>query len=295
MDTLTRMRCFIQVIESGGFSAAARDMGRSKALVSKYISELEDELGVRLLNRTTRQISATEVGQAYYREANEIIQRMDDLRESIQDKHHSARGLLRVSAPASMADGDLTEAIMAFAAAEPDIHLDLRLEDRMADLIDEGFDVAVRVSELTDSGLIARKIRPLRTQIGAAPALLEKYGMPSTPADLAQLPCIIDTNFRFRSNWPFIVDGKKSSFAVKGRVEVNGVVPARIAAERGLGFVRALDVFLSDSIADGKLVPVLEEYESDGPAMYAMYPHRRHLSAKVRRFVDFLAAWYQGR
>ncbi len=295
MDTLTRMRCFIQVIDSGGFSAAARDMGRSKALVSKYISELEDELGVRLLNRTTRQISATEVGQAYYREAGEIIQRMDDLRESIQDKHHSARGLLRVSAPASMDDGDLTEAIMAFAASEPDIQLDLRLEDRMADLIDEGFDVAVRVSELTDSGLIARKIRPLLTQIGASPALLKHYGVPSTPADLARLPCIIDTNFRFRSNWPFVIDGKKTSVAVKGRVEVNGVVPARIAAEQGLGFVRALDVFLADSIERGKLIPVLEDYESDGPAIYAMYPHRRHLSAKVRRFVDFLAAWYQGK
>ncbi|MCV0429583.1 MAG: LysR family transcriptional regulator, partial [Roseibium sp.] len=161
MDAITRMRCFIQVVDSNGFSAAAREMGRSKALVSKYVGELEDELGVRLLNRTTRQVSVTEVGEAYYKEAAEILQRIDDLQASVQSSHQEVRGRLRVSAPRSMEM--LDKAMMEFLVRYPDINLDLRLEDRFVDLVEEGFDVAVRVTQLEDSSLIARKVAPFRT------------------------------------------------------------------------------------------------------------------------------------
>ena len=169
MDTLSRMRCFLKVVDEGGFSAAARALGRSKALVSKYVGELEDELGARLLNRTTRQISMTEVGHAFYKEATDILTRIDDLKASVQNTHQAARGTLRVSAPRSMGDDFINPAIMAFLVAEPDISVDLRLEDRFVDLVEEGFDAAIRVTELTDSSLIARKLAPFRATVCASP------------------------------------------------------------------------------------------------------------------------------
>ncbi len=289
MDAITRMRCFIQVVDSSGFSAAAREMGRSKALVSKYVGELEDELGVRLLNRTTRQVSLTEVGEAYYKEAAEILQRIDDLQASVQSSHQEVRGRLRVSAPRSMEM--LDRAMMEFVVRYPEIYLDLRLEDRFVDLVEEGFDIAVRVTQLEDSSLIARKVAPIRTVVCASPQAIEKYGTPNVPSDLASRPCIIDTNYRFKQNWAFEVDGERQSVAVKGPVEVNSGSAAREAALCHLGFLRAPLFFIYEDIEKGDLKIILESYEEPMRGIYAVYPHRRHLSAKVRAFVDFLVEW----
>ena len=209
MDQITRMRCFLKVADHKGFSAAAREMGRSKALVSKYIGELEDELGVRLLNRTTRQVSLTEVGQAYYKEASEILQRLDELQVSVQSSQQAVRGRLRISAPRSMGDHLFNQAVMEFLAANPDVTVDLRLEDRFVDLVEEGFDLAIRVAALCD-----------------------------------------------------------------------------------LGFVRTPLIFVADEIAAGKLVVLLEESEQPMRGIHAVYPHRRHLTGKVRAFVDFLVEWF---
>ncbi|MES0811845.1 LysR family transcriptional regulator [Roseibium sp. SCPC15] len=291
MDAITRMRCFIQVVDSNGFSAAAREMGRSKALVSKYVGELEDELGVRLLNRTTRQVSMTDVGEAYYKEAVEILQRIDDLQASVQSSHQEVRGRLRVSAPRSLGDDMLNKAMMEFLALYPEINLDLRLEDRFVDLVEEGFDVAVRVTEMEDSSLIARKIAPFRTVLCASPEVIEKYGVPKVPADLATRPCIIDTNYRFKQNWAFRVGGDRVSVTVKGPLEVNSASAAREAALCHLGFLRLPLFFVYEEVQAGRLVPLMEEYEDPLRGIYAVYPHRRHLSAKVRAFVDFLVEW----
>lgn len=295
MDALTRMRCFIQVVDSKGFSAAARSMGRSKALVSKYVSELEDELGVRLLNRTTRQVSLTEVGEAYYKEASEILLRIDDLQASVQSSHQEIRGRLRVSAPRSMGDKLLNAAMLEFISQHPDVVLDLRLEDRFVDLVEEGFDVAVRVTQLEDSSLIARKLAPFRTVICASPRLLETYGEPKTPADLAQRPCIIDTNYRYKHNWVFEVVGERQVVTVSGPLEVNSAAAVCEAANQGLGFIRMPLFFVSDYIEDGRLKVVLNDYEEPLKGIYAVYPHRRHLTVKVRTFVDFLVGWYAAR
>ena len=295
MDAVTRMRCFIQVVDSKGFSAAARVMGRSKALVSKYIGELEDELGVRLLNRTTRQVSMTEVGEAYYKEASEILQRIDDLQASVQSSHQAVRGRLRVSAPRSMGDGLMNRAIMEFLVANPDITLDLRLEDRFVDLVDEGFDVAIRVTDLEDSSLIARKIAPFRIVVCATPQVIERYGIPTTPASLASRPCIVDTNYRHRQNWVFTIDGQRTSVSVKGPVEVNSASAGRDAALCSLGFLRTPQIFVSEDIRQGHLVTVLDDHEPNNRGIYAVYPHRRHLSGKVRAFVDHLVAWFAER
>lgn len=292
MDQVTRMRCFIQVVDSEGFSAAARAMGRSKALVSKYVSELEDELGVRLLNRTTRQISTTEAGQAYYREAVEILQRIDDLQAAVSDSHRQARGRLRVSGPRAFGDRDLSRAIMAFMAANPDISLDLKLEDRFVDLVEEGFDVAIRLTELSDSSLIARKLAPFRLITSATPEALAAFGRPESPAELADKPFIVDTNYRLRNSLDYYVDGERRTVPVRGRVEVNSADAAREAAIAGLGFFRAPLFVIREDLAAGRLVPVLSAFESTGRAVYAVYPHRKHLSGKVRAFVDFLVGWF---
>lgn len=292
MDTLSRMRCFLKVVDAGGFSAAARELGRSKALVSKYVGELEDELGARLLNRTTRQISMTEVGHAFYKEASDILTRIDDLKASIQNTHQQARGTLRVSAPRSMGDDFLNPAIMAFLVAEPEISIDLRLEDRFVDLVEEGFDAAIRVTELTDSSLIARKLAPFRGVVCASPEAIARFGSPAHPQDLADLPCIIDNNYRFRNNWQFQIGGTRISVPVKGRVEVNSAQAARVAALEGLGFLRTPYAFVHKEIVEGRLVQMLSEFHPDGQAIYVVYPHRRHLSGKVRTFVDFLGEWF---
>ena len=178
MDTLTRMQAFVQVVEAGGFSAAARRAGKSKALLSKYVRDLEDELGVRLLNRTTRQLSPTEVGIAYHREAVEILQRLDDLSASVRDRHGDARGHLRVSAPRSFGDAELGVAVIEFMGQHPEITVDLRLDDRFVDLVEEGFDVAIRVSEPLDSSLIARRLAAFRVVTVASPDWIERYGRP---------------------------------------------------------------------------------------------------------------------
>ncbi|GAB4525543.1 MAG: LysR family transcriptional regulator [Roseibium sp.] len=292
MDAITRMRCFIQVVDSNGFSAAAREMGRSKALVSKYVGELEDELGVRLLNRTTRQVSLTDVGEAYYKEATEILQRIDDLQASVQSCNQEVRGRLRISAPRSMGDDLLNSVMMRFLVRYPDINLDLRLEDRFVDLVEEGFDLAIRVTQLDDSSLIARKIAPFRTVVCASPATIEKHGVPRVPADLSARPCIIDTNYRYKQNWAFQENGLRTSVSVKGPLEVNSAAAARDAALCDLGFLRTPLFFVSEDIRNGRLVTLLEDYEEPMRGIHAVYPHRRHLSAKVRAFVDFLVEWY---
>lgn len=294
MDTLTRMRVFVQVVESGGFSAAARALGRSKALVSKYVRELEDELGVRLLNRTTRQLSLTEIGEAYVREAGEIVQRIEELNGSLGDCHSEPRGLLRVSVPRSFGEQVLAEPIMDFLATEPLIKISLRFEDRFVDLVEEGIDVAVRIGELSDSSLVARRLAPMRMVICARPDVLEERGRPELPKDLAGLDCVVDTNYRTPSNWPFLIDGKRVSVPVDGRVEANSPLGARAAVLKGHGFGYIPDFVVRDDLTAGRLVEVLQGYVPDTAGVYALYPHRRHLPGKVRAFIDHLAKWFAG-
>jgi len=295
MDTLTRMQAFVQVVEAGGFSAAARRAGKSKALLSKYVRDLEDELGVRLLNRTTRQLSPTEVGQAYHREAVDILQRLEDLSASVLDSHSDARGHLRVSAPRSFGDAELGGAILEFMAQQPDITVDLRLDDRFVDLVEEGFDVAIRVSEPADSSLIARRLANFRVVCCAAPSWVEKHGRPKVPNDLLGLPAIADTNARNWSHWPFQVDGERQVVNVSPRMNVNSPQVVAEAAIAGLGVARVPLFAVRAAIFDGRLEALLEDFELKSLAVNAVYPHRRHLSGKVRVFVDFLVGWFDRR
>ena len=289
---LARLRAFVQVYEAGGFSAAAREHGRSKALLSKYVTDLEDELGVRLMNRTTRTLSLTEAGEAYYREITQILQHLDDLDASIAHQTAEARGLLRISAPRNFGEMTLAGALFAFLQANPDVSLDLRLEDRFVDLVDEGIDVALRISSLPDSSLIARKIADMRILVCAAPEVIAEHGLPETPEALRAMPAIVDTNRQNLANWRF-VDGERTiSVHVSGRVQVNSPAAAAEAAAAGLGFVSLPDYLANPLIEKGQLVSVLEEFLPSAPALYAVYAHRRHLAGKVRALIDHLVAWF---
>lgn len=289
---LSRIRAFVQVFDSGGFSAAARQHGKSKALLSKYVTDLEDYLGVRLMNRTTRKLSLTEAGETYYREASQLLQQLDDLDATVTDQSAKPRGLVRVSAPRNLGETALAPAIFAFMAKNPMVTLDLRLEDRFVDLVEEGIDVALRVSVLSDSSLISRKIVELRQVVYAAPDFLARHGTPQSCDALKSLPCIIDTNMPNHTNWRFMQKGRPVTVHVSGPARVNSPVASMQAAVAGLGFAVLPSYLAGPMVSAGKLVAVLEHEMPEAPSLRAVYPHRRHLAGKVRALIDHLIDWF---
>lgn len=294
MDTLTRMRAFIDVVEAEGFSAAARKIGRSKALLSKYVRELEDDLGALLLNRTTRQFSLTEAGHTYYRRASEIIREVDSLSDAVRDSSGDVRGRIKLSAPRTFADAPIGQSLIDFAKLHPEIMLDIHLDDRFVDLVEEGFDLAIRISRLESSSLIAKRLSPFSVRLCASPDFIARHGTPMRPQDLARMPCIVDTNGRSLANWQFKGDGGDPiSVTVSGPIEVNSPMTARAAAVAGLGFSILPDFIAAPDIKSGRLICVLDDRILSGAGIFAVYPHRRYLPAKVRVFVDFLAQWFK--
>ena len=294
MDTLTRMRAFIDVVEAEGFSAAARKIGRSKALLSKYVRELEDELGALLLNRTTRQFSLTEVGHTYFRRATEIVREIDNLADTVRDSSGDVRGRIKLTAPRTFSDAPIGQSLIDFARDHPDVVLDIQLDDRFVDLVEEGFDLAIRITRLEDSSMIARRLSPFELRICASPDLIARTGRPEKPQDLTKMPCIVDTNGRWLSNWPFMRDnGEMFSVPVSGPLEVNSPLTTRAAAVAGLGFATLPDFIAKPALESGQLVSVLDEWVPRGGGIFAVYPHRRYLPVKIRLFVDYLAQWFR--
>lgn len=296
MDTLTRMRAFIEVVDAEGFSAAARRIGKSKALLSKYVRELEDDLGALLLNRTTRQFSLTETGHTYYLRAQEIVRDVDSLADAVRDTSGDIRGRIKLSASRSFADAPIGQSLVDFTAAHPDIIMDISLDDRIVDLVEEGFDLAIRITQMENSSLIARKLSDFSVRLCATPAAIEKYGKPLHPSELANVPCIVDTNGRWRNNWAFKEkDGSPFSVAVSGPMEINSPLAVKAALLSGLGFSLLPEFSVEEEIENGKLVPLLDDYIDLGSGIFAVYPHRRYLPAKVRTLVDFLVDWFKNR
>ncbi|KGF69024.1 LysR family transcriptional regulator [Hoeflea sp. BAL378] len=294
MDTLTRIRAFIDVVEAEGFSAAARKVGRSKALLSKYVRELEDDLGALLLNRTTRQFSLTEAGHTYFRTASDILKEIDNLSDLVREGSKDLKGRIRVSAPRTFADAAVGQSLIDFAVAHPDVTLEIISDDRFVDLVEEGYDVAIRITRLEDSGLIARKLSGFSLIACASPEFLEQHGPITHPSQLSGMPCIVDTNGRTLNNWPFEnKDGSVFSVSVRGRLEVNSPLAALRAAEAGLGVAVLPDFIFKERQNSGTLVPILSDFLLTDRGIYAIYPHRRYLPAKVRAFVDFLSQWFK--
>lgn len=294
MDTLTRMRAFIDVVEAEGYSAAARKIGRSKALLSKYVRELEDDVGARLLNRTTRKFSLTEAGHTYYKRASELIREIDSLRDVVRDSSGDAKGRIKMTAPRSFSDAHIGRSLVDFCIAHPNIELEIHLDDRFADMVEEGYDLAIRIARLEDSSLIAKRISPFSILVCASPAYLEKHGTPMVPEDLSNHSCLIDTNGRWLSNWPFVgPEGQSVAVQVNGPMEANSPALIMEAAIADIGVAVLPDFIAEPAIADGKLVTVLDDWVPKGAGIYAVYPHRRYLPARVRVLVDFLAQWFK--
>lgn len=295
MDTLTRMRAFIDVVEAEGFSAAARKVGRSKALLSKYVRELEDDLGALLLNRTTRQFSLTEAGHTYFRTASDILKEIDNLADLVRENNTDLKGRLRISAPRTFVDAEIGRSLVDFGKAHPDLVLEIFADDRFVDLVEEGLDVAIRITSLEDSGLIARKLGPFTLDVCATPAFIERYGPFSHPGELSRVPCIVDTNSRSLNNWRFVdpADGSRFTVAVASRLEVNSPIASMRAAVAGIGAAIVPDFVAREKLASGELVSILKGFTPTDRGIYAIYPHRRYLPAKVRAFVDYLTAWFK--
>lgn len=288
MDTVAVMRTFIAVVESGSFTGAAARLDISTALASKYVTRLETRLGVRLLTRTTRSLSLTELGRVYFEQARELIEDFDELEASIENRHATPSGRLQISAPVTFAEMHLTAIVGQFLDRYPSISVDLRLTDRFVNLVDEGVDLAIRIGELADSNLMARRLSTVRIIPCASPAYLERHGTPTEPSDLAKHACIVDTNFNQVADWPFIVDGEHTSVQVTGRFGVNSARALRRLILDGYGIGVVPTYAIGDAIASGEAVPLLTDFEPQPMAAYAVYPYQRHLAAKVRTFIDFL-------
>lgn len=295
MDRLDCDRMFIAVMEAGSFTGAAERLGTSSGQASKLVSRLETELGVRLLNRTTRSISPTEAGTAYFERLRLLLDEYDHLDVAVRNVSQTPRGKLRLTAPLSFGAIELVAALNDFAQRYPEIELDVTFSDRVTHLVDEGFDMAIRIGRPADSNLVARKLCDVRIVVVAAGAYLERMGEPGAPDDLARHDCIIDTNFRDPNRWPFrLPNGTAQMVPVSGRIHYSNAEACLRAAEAGLGLACVPSFVAGASIREGRLRRVLPSFETAPYGVHAIYPHSRHLAAKVRVLVDFLAERYRG-
>ena len=292
MDTLELMRTYVAVVKQQSFTSAGRTLGKSKALVSKHIGELEDRLGVRLLNRTTRRVSVTEIGRAYYDRAAALLGDFETLEDSVKSVSGLPRGMLKITAPQSLGELELMELVSAFRAKFPEIGVDIFLSDRIVDLVGEGFDIALRISEAADSALIARKLCDMRVLVCAAPDYLKTHPTPKSPEDLAGHTVIADTNFQGRDVWRFSRGGERMPVRITGAISVNSAVAVRHALRAGLGLGICPEFVVARDIREGRLVELLADYQDLTLTVHLVYPHRLYLSAKVRAFIDFAVDWY---
>lgn len=285
---------FVAVMEAGSFARAAERLRTSAGQASKLISRLESELGVRLLNRTTRALAATEAGQAYFERMRILLADFDALEEAVRNVSGTPKGRLRITAPVSFGAVQLAPVLVEFARQFPQIDLDVNFSDRVVSLVDEGFDIAIRIGSPADSSLIARHLCEARIVVCASEAYLRSHERPYLPPDLAAHDCIIDTNFREPGLWAFReADGTDRFVEVTGRLRFSNADVALTAAEAGLGVARAPSFIAGPGFRAGRLVPLLREFEPKPLSIYAIYPPGRHLAIKVRVFVDFLVAHYR--
>jgi DNA-binding transcriptional LysR family regulator len=282
------MAVFAKVVEAKSFSAAARQLGLSKSAVSKQISRLEDRLGARLLNRTTRRLHLTEVGAQFYERCARVVAEAAEAEQLVTRHHETPRGVLKVKAPMDFGKLHLAPAIPDFLAGYPDIKIDLDLNDQMVDLIADGYDLAVRIADLPDSSLIARKLATCAHVICASPAYFDRRGRPLVPDDLLHHNCVIYSYQTSGTDWQLNGPEGSLSLPVSGNLRVNNGETVRTALLAGVGVGYLPAFMIADDVRSGALVPVLQDFVRPEVGVFALYPHSRYLSAKVRAFVDFL-------
>ena len=287
MDRLTAMKMFVHVVETGSFSAASDRMGVSRAATSKYVSQLEAHLGGRLLNRTTRRVSTTESGRLYFERCKDILFNLEEADGVVSGQSEEPRGTLRISVPTNFASRHIVPLASEFMQTYPEVKLEMVCSDRLVDLVDEGFDLAVRISKLPDSDLVARRLARCRHVHVASPGYLDKHPPPKTPDDLKHHDCLLYANTT-GSVWPFYKDGQDYSVKIQGTFKSNNPDILLEAAVAGIGVTLMPTFLASDSIRSGALKMVLEDYETLEVQVYAVYPSRSFLPAKTRVFVDYL-------
>ena len=289
MDLFYSMRMYVAVVDGGSFAAAADKLEISRAMVSKQIQKLEEHLGTRLMNRTTRRLSLTETGRVFYERS---VQIMHDVEEAEQVAGHMTRtpqGVLRVTIPLSYGQHRLAAIIGAYTQAYPQVQLDIALSDRKVDLIEDGFDLAVRIGALPQSDLIARKIGGVRSIVCASPGYVARHGAPQTPEQLRNHACLGYTLTGSGADWRFETPDGPLVVPIAGPIRADNGDIIRLAALSGAGILFQPHFIVGDDLAAGRLVQLLPEWQSAELGVYAVYPSRKHLSAKVRTFVDFLA------
>ncbi len=285
------MRIFARVVEAGSFSAAGRQLGVAPSSVSRQIGDLEDELGARLFHRTTRKLSLTEAGRLYYERAVRILVQVDEAKLAVSQTDGSPTGILRLAAPASVGRLHIVPALPAFQERFPAVQVVLSVTDSLVDLVDGGFDLAVRVGRQRDSSLIAKKIGSARRFVSASPTYLERAGVPKAPADLLAHNCLTFRSHPGSNPWRFRGPRGTSEVRVSGSLFVNDGDALCAAAVAGLGLILVPEWLTGIEIGRGRLREVLPEYRCvpEVTPLYAVYPHQRYLPPKVRAFVDFLA------
>lgn len=289
MDRLTGLTAFVRVVETGGFSAAGRRLNMSTTMVSNHIQALEDRLGARLFNRTTRKVSLTEVGKTYYERCVQIladIEQADDIAGALQTK---PRGTLRIHCATHIVQ--FVAPILAdYLKSYPDVTANLTIAEHAVDVIAEGFDLSVRLTPPPDSSLIVRSLATWRHVLCCSPEYLTEHGPLLQLADLAGHNCLRHALYPYENDWHFTdTTGKTVSVRVSGNLITNSGETLRAAALRGVGVFLAAGFLVTDDLPSGRLVPLLPDYTPVEFAMNVVYPHRHHLSAKVRMFIDLLA------
>jgi DNA-binding transcriptional LysR family regulator len=293
LDRLDEINAFVAVADLRSFTQAARRLGVSPAQVSKLVARLENRLNGRLLNRTTRDVSLTDSGRAYLQRARQLLEDFELLEGSVRDEA-GPRGALRISAPVTFGGAELIPALLDFAAAYPEVSLDVSSTDRMVNLVEEGIDVAVRIGQLGDSSLVARKLTGARMVTCASPDYLDRKGRPQTPDALAAHEAVLDTNLADPTLWGFGRGAQRREVRVHGRLRFSGARACLAAARAGFGVAHAPAFAAAEDLRAGRLQALLCDFEPDMIHVHAVYPHARHLAAKVRAFVDFLATRYAG-
>ncbi|AOJ29185.1 LysR family transcriptional regulator [Burkholderia seminalis] len=289
MDRLTSLGVFVAAVEEGSFAAAARRFGLSAAMAGKHVSAIESELNARLLQRTTRRLSLTDTGQAYYERCKQILEAFDDANREASDSQGTARGVLRVAAPVTFGAMHLGDVLARYVEDHPQVNVDVLLGDRYVDLIDAGVDVAIRIGRLREPELVTRRLAPCRMVVCASPAYLERHGMPRKPGDLLRAPRLAFSEAVSAGDWT-LFDARNRAYVIDGpcRIAANNTQMLLAAALAGAGVAYGPTFVFGEHLRRGELVPLLPAYRATELAIQAVYPSARRIPLKVRRFVDYL-------
>lgn len=288
-DRLTGMEVFVRAVELGSLAEAARASRLSAGMVGKHLRALEARIGIRLLNRTTRRLGLTETGRTYYDRCRQILAEISDAEREAIEQQRAPRGLIRVNAPVAFGGVHLARAITDFNAQYDEVSVEAVLNNNLVDLMDGGCDLAIRIARLPDSDLIARRLAPCRRVVCAAPAYLERYGVPERPEDLKHHNCLIHLPDTDSATWRFKGARREQAISIKGRVQGNSGTLLHEIALAGGGIVRLPSFIVGEDLKGGRLVPLLADHMCEELGIYAVFLDARPLSARVRLFVEFLA------